>query len=106
MKRLRDLLTPLSLLRYLAWRAFPAGRQVTVRLRTGERFSLRPEPAEDLATAFELFVAEVYRPPFPVDTAATRRIVDVGEGVSRDRIGERVLVRSMLLTPVDHRPFE
>jgi NADPH:quinone reductase-like Zn-dependent oxidoreductase len=34
------------------------------------------------------------------------RIVDVGEGVSRDRIGERVLVRSMLRTPVDHRPFE
>lgn len=34
------------------------------------------------------------------------RIVDVGEGVSRDRIGERVLVRSMIRTPVDHRPFE
>ncbi|WP_089403264.1 alcohol dehydrogenase family protein [Geodermatophilus saharensis] len=34
------------------------------------------------------------------------RIVDVGEGVSRDRIGERVLVRTMLRTPVDHRPFE
>jgi NADPH:quinone reductase-like Zn-dependent oxidoreductase len=34
------------------------------------------------------------------------RIVDVGEGVSRDRIGERVLVRSLLHTPVDHRPFE
>ena len=34
------------------------------------------------------------------------RIVDVGEGVSRDRIGERVLVRSMLRTPVAHRPFE
>ena len=34
------------------------------------------------------------------------RVVDVGEGVSRDRIGERVLVRTMLRTPVDHRPFE
>jgi NADPH:quinone reductase-like Zn-dependent oxidoreductase len=34
------------------------------------------------------------------------RIVDVGEGVSRDRIGERVLVRNMLRTPVDYRPFE
>jgi NADPH:quinone reductase-like Zn-dependent oxidoreductase len=34
------------------------------------------------------------------------RIVAVGEGVSRDRMGERVLVRSMLRTPVDHRPFE
>jgi NADPH:quinone reductase-like Zn-dependent oxidoreductase len=34
------------------------------------------------------------------------RIVDVGEGVPRDRIGERVLVRNMLRTPVDYRPFE
>ena len=34
------------------------------------------------------------------------RIVDVGEGVPRERIGERVLVRNMLRTPVDYRPFE
>jgi NADPH:quinone reductase-like Zn-dependent oxidoreductase len=34
------------------------------------------------------------------------RVVDVGEGVSRDRVGERVLVRNMLRTPVDYRPFE
>jgi NADPH:quinone reductase-like Zn-dependent oxidoreductase len=33
-------------------------------------------------------------------------IVDVGEGVSRQRIGERVLVRNMLRTPVGYRPFE
>ena len=33
------------------------------------------------------------------------RVVEVGDGVRRDRIGERVLVRSMLRTPVDHRPF-
>ncbi len=37
---------------------------------------------------------------------ACGRIVDVGEGVPRDRIGERVLVRNMLRTPVDYRPFE
>jgi NADPH:quinone reductase-like Zn-dependent oxidoreductase len=34
------------------------------------------------------------------------RVVDVGEGVPRDRVGERVLVRNMLRTPVDYRPFE
>ncbi|MFI1356142.1 alcohol dehydrogenase family protein [Streptomyces sp. NPDC020898] len=33
------------------------------------------------------------------------RIADVGEGVSRDRIGERVLVRNMLRTPVDYQPY-
>ena len=34
------------------------------------------------------------------------RIVDVGGGVPRGRIGERVLVRNMLRTPVGYRPFE
>jgi NADPH:quinone reductase-like Zn-dependent oxidoreductase len=34
------------------------------------------------------------------------RIVDVGEGVSQERIGERVLVRNMLRAPVGYRPFE
>ncbi|WP_319132922.1 alcohol dehydrogenase family protein [Streptomyces europaeiscabiei] len=34
------------------------------------------------------------------------RIVAVGEGVPGERIGERVLVRNMLRTPVDYRPFE
>ena len=34
------------------------------------------------------------------------RVVEVGEGVSRDRIGERVIVRTFLRTPVAYRPFE
>ncbi|HKU10012.1 MAG TPA: alcohol dehydrogenase catalytic domain-containing protein, partial [Sinomonas sp.] len=34
------------------------------------------------------------------------QIVTVGEGVPETRIGERVLVRNMLRTPVDYRPFE
>ncbi len=34
------------------------------------------------------------------------KIVAVGEGVSPDRIGERVLVRTMLRSPVKFRPFE
>lgn len=34
------------------------------------------------------------------------RIVAVGEGVDLGRIGERALVRNMLRTPVDYRPFE
>ncbi|WP_256727333.1 alcohol dehydrogenase catalytic domain-containing protein, partial [Streptomyces acidiscabies] len=34
------------------------------------------------------------------------RIVAVGEDVAPGRVGERVLVRTMLRTPVDHRPFE
>lgn len=34
------------------------------------------------------------------------RIVAVGEGVDQGRIGERVLVRNMLRTYVDYRPYE
>ena len=34
------------------------------------------------------------------------RIVAVGEGVDPNRIGERTIVRSMLRSPVDYRPFE
>jgi NADPH:quinone reductase-like Zn-dependent oxidoreductase len=34
------------------------------------------------------------------------RVVDVGQDVSRERIGERVLVRNMLRTPVGYRPYE
>jgi NADPH:quinone reductase-like Zn-dependent oxidoreductase len=33
-------------------------------------------------------------------------IVDVGQGVASDRVGERVLVRTMLRAPVDFRPYE
>lgn len=37
---------------------------------------------------------------------AAGRIVAVGEGVDRTRIGERVIVRNMLRTYVDYRPYE
>jgi NADPH:quinone reductase-like Zn-dependent oxidoreductase len=33
-------------------------------------------------------------------------IVEVGEGVSHGRVGERVVVRNMLRTPTEYRPFE
>ena len=33
------------------------------------------------------------------------RIASTGEGVDRNRIGERVIVRSMMRSPVDDRPF-
>lgn len=34
------------------------------------------------------------------------RIVDVGAGVAGERVGERVLVRTMLRAPVGYRPYE
>ncbi|HEY0468138.1 MAG TPA: FkbM family methyltransferase [Polyangiaceae bacterium] len=51
------------------------------RLRTGERLFLRGEPAADVATAFEIFVAEVYRHVGPEPDPSVTRIVDVGANV-------------------------
>lgn len=34
------------------------------------------------------------------------KIIDVGDGVDRGRVGERVIVRNMLRSYVDYRPFE
>jgi NADPH:quinone reductase-like Zn-dependent oxidoreductase len=33
-------------------------------------------------------------------------VVEAGDGVAAERVGERVLVRTMLRSPVGHRPFE
>jgi FkbM family methyltransferase len=68
-----------SRLRYLAWRATPIRRQITLRLRGGERIVVRPPPSGDLSVAFEIFVAELYRSPRPLP--AVSRIVDVGANV-------------------------
>lgn len=81
MRRLRDQLTPRSKIRYLLWRLSKARSPIIVQLLTGEKLILRPRPTTDLDTAYEIFVAEVYRPPsselnFPIQT-----IVDLGANV-------------------------
>jgi FkbM family methyltransferase len=80
MRRLRDHLTLTSLARYLAWRALKSARPLVVELRDGERIALRPPPAADLDTAYEVFVLRIYD---PVRSAVSRplRIVDVGANV-------------------------
>src|ERR1700677_3063177 len=80
MMRLRDKLTWPSRLRYLMWRMGAWGREVTVRLTSGERFILSGFPLE-LNAAYEIFVAEAYRYPRPVDSSAVKTIVDVGSNV-------------------------
>jgi len=81
MQRLRDLFQPLDRLKYLAWKKARLGAPTVFRLRTGERLFLRAEPAADVATAFEIFVAEVYRQVGPEPDPSVRRIVDVGANV-------------------------
>jgi FkbM family methyltransferase len=79
--RLRDLMRPLSRLKYLTWRVAPFGRAITVRLRSGERLILRCSPATDISVAYEVFVMEIYRTPTSPDFATVRRIVDLGANV-------------------------
>jgi FkbM family methyltransferase len=81
MQRLRDILTSIDRVRYLAWRARRSQQPATFRLHSGERLFLRAPPATDTLTAYEIFVAEVYRSVGPNPDASVRRIVDVGANV-------------------------
>jgi FkbM family methyltransferase len=81
MQRLRDLFQPIDRLKYLAWKAAKLGTPAVFRLRTGEKLFLRGAPAADVATAFEIFVAEVYRQLGPEPDHSVTRIVDVGANV-------------------------
>src|SRR5688572_3441670 len=62
--------------RYLAWRAARWRGAIEIRLRSGERIRLRPPPAKDVATAYELWVMRQYHPPWPI--ARPRLVVDLG----------------------------
>ncbi len=78
--RLREVISPQSLLPYLAWRAgFNGRRQKQVRLTSGENVILRPMPANDLGNAMEVFLFSIYDSPRPLP--ALRRIVDLGANV-------------------------
>jgi FkbM family methyltransferase len=79
--RLRDRMSAGSRFRYLLWRATGSGHAVSVRLSSGEKLILRPPPASDLDTAYEVFVSEPYASPRPIDCNAVRRIVDLGANV-------------------------
>src|SRR6185437_5675225 len=81
MKRLRDQMTSLSRLRYLAWRAAPFGTSLKATLLNRQRLILRSAPADDLEIAYEVFVTEVYRSPRVIAPRSVHRIVDVGANV-------------------------
>lgn len=81
MGRLRDLMTGESKIRYLLWRALKLPGNLTIRLTSGERLNVRPLPADDIETAFEIFVAQVYRPPLPIEADSVKLIVDLGANI-------------------------
>jgi FkbM family methyltransferase len=80
-RRLRDLMTPASRARYLAWRGLGLPERIVVGLLTGERLVVRRPPAHDLNVAHEVFVQNVYRHEAIADGRGVRRIVDVGSNV-------------------------
>jgi FkbM family methyltransferase len=78
--RLREVISSRSLLPYLAWRAgVRSGEAKQIRLRSGEKLILRPEPATDLGNAMEVFLFSVYDSPRLL--SSVRRIVDLGANV-------------------------
>lgn len=79
--RLRDLMTPSSLARYLAWRALPVPGRVVVTLKSGDRLMIRRPPATDLSVAYEVFVQQIYRPRLAKSRDEVRLVVDVGANV-------------------------
>jgi FkbM family methyltransferase len=83
MSRFRDILTPASRIRYLLWRGLHARRPITLTLRTGPRFVLRPRPATDYGVAYEIFFNAIYEWPAdePRPDRYLARIVDIGSNV-------------------------
>jgi FkbM family methyltransferase len=79
--RLRDVLAFESMLRYSVWRLARDTRPLTVRLRSGLRFTMRPPPARDLTTAHDIFVSEIYEPAPDAIAAREPLIVDTGANV-------------------------
>jgi len=79
--RLRDQFSIGGTLAYLLWRASGSSRAIRVRLKSDAVISMRPEPADDVATAYEVFASGVYRPPRPVPEKEIRYVVDLGANV-------------------------
>jgi FkbM family methyltransferase len=78
---LRDVMTPASRIKYMAWRASRLRVPVTVKLSGGQRLTLRPAPSTDLGTAREIFVENAYTRPDQVPEFEPEFIVDLGANV-------------------------
>src|SRR5258706_3840645 len=74
-----------SALRYACWRAAGRRKPVTLSLKDGGRFQLRPSRLgghgnNDYGVAYEVFVDRFYDGA-PLDPASVRRVVDLGGNV-------------------------
>lgn len=79
-------LTPINRLRYAWWRARGRRGGVTLALRSGPVFQLRPDGRgwrgnDDYGVAYDVFVHRHYDPPGDVRLGAVSRVVDLGGNV-------------------------
>ena len=75
----RDLLTPVSRAKYLAWRALGGRTPVQLRLRSGLRIRFRSISTTDYGVAFDIFLRGCYRCPEAISQVTN--IVDLGANV-------------------------
>lgn len=81
MRRVRDLLTPVSRAKYLLWRASKSRSALDVATTSGDTLVLRGPPTTDLLTAYEIFLAGAYEPPQSLPAVEPKLIVDLGAHV-------------------------
>lgn len=79
MKRLRDILSWPSRFLYWAWLLGLLRGSLDCKLRSGQQLTIRKPPVEDLPLAWEIFVTETYKFPWPLENV--RRVVDLGANV-------------------------
>ncbi|HTI70599.1 MAG TPA: FkbM family methyltransferase [Candidatus Limnocylindria bacterium] len=79
---MRDHLTLASRLKYFLWRTGVLGSgPIVFQHKDGPRLLVRPDPAGDLITAYEVFVSEIYRPPWKIPADSIRYTVDIGSNI-------------------------
>lgn len=80
-KWVRDVLTPVSKIRYVAWGLSKSLESIKVELLQGGFIELRPQPTTDKITAYEMFCIDTYKQPEGIPEISPALIVDIGANV-------------------------
>jgi FkbM family methyltransferase len=81
-RRLRDLMTLGSRMRYIGWRLARLKREINLTLSSGQRITLEAEPSTDVNVAYEVFVMQCYKWPLAINSRnEIKCIVDLGANV-------------------------
>ena len=75
----RDILRPLSRLRYAIWRLRKSRERLTIQLKSGLSLSVRPFSSTDYGVAYDIFFRHCYASPRALESV--KNIVDLGSNV-------------------------